>query len=49
MHPQYQALANAIPKFYLRGKLAEFKYYNIDAIIERALILADQLITEQNA
>jgi UDP-galactopyranose mutase len=44
MYAKYKQLAAAIPGFYLLGRLAEFKYYNIDAIVERALVLADQLL-----
>ncbi len=37
---QYEKLVSKIPGFYLLGRLAEYKYYNIDAIVERALSLA---------
>lgn len=30
--------------FYLLGRLAEYKYYNIDAIVEKAIRLAEKLI-----
>ena len=36
---QYEKLVSKIPGFYLLGRLAEYKYYNIDAIVERALSL----------
>jgi UDP-galactopyranose mutase len=47
MYGQYQSLANGIPGLYLLGRLAEFKYYNMDAIVERALVLADQLLGKE--
>lgn len=34
---KYKELVNKIPNFYLLGRLAEYKYYNIDAIVDRAL------------
>ncbi len=36
---QYFELAKEIPNLYLCGRLAEYKYYNMDAVIERALEL----------
>ena len=32
------------PDFHLLGRLAEYKYYNMDAIVVRALELADRLL-----
>lgn len=43
---KYRALVDRIPGFFLLGRLAEYKYYNIDAIVERALDLADRMETE---
>lgn len=40
---RYKELAGRIPDFYLLGRLAEYKYYNIDAIVERALDLAERI------
>lgn len=42
----YQNYCNelsSISNFYLLGRLAEYKYYNMDAIIKEALILFDKL------
>ena len=36
---QYKDLVSKIPNLYLCGRLAEYKYYNMDAVIERALNL----------
>lgn len=44
LYEQYVAKVKDISNFYLLGRLAEYKYYNIDAIVLRALELADQLI-----
>lgn len=40
---KYRALVEKIPNFYLLGRLAEYKYYNIDAIVDRALTVAEQM------
>ena len=40
---KYRDLVEKIPDFYLLGRLAEYKYYNIDAIVERALDLAERI------
>ena len=40
---KYKKLVDKIPGFYLLGRLAEYKYYNIDAIVDRALTVAEQI------
>lgn len=40
---RYKELAGRFQNFYLLGRLAEYKYYNIDAIVERALDLAERI------
>lgn len=40
---KYEQFVGQIPDFYLLGRLAEYKYYNIDAIVERALDLAERI------
>ena len=44
LYARYRALADALPGFHLLGRLAEYKYYNMDAIVVRALELADRLL-----
>ena len=44
LYGRYQALAAACPRLHLLGRLAEYKYYNMDAIVARALDLCDTLI-----
>ncbi len=44
LYEKYKALAQQIPNLYLLGRLAEYKYYNIDAMAKKALELAGQLI-----
>lgn len=46
LYGKYSALASGFPNFYLLGRLAEYKYYNMDAIAEQALLLSDRLITQ---
>ena len=40
---RYVALAQKYPGLHLLGRLAEYKYYNMDAITRRALDLADEI------
>ena len=46
LYARYQAEAERFPNLYLLGRLAEYKYYNMDAIAARALELSDRLIQE---
>ncbi len=43
LYAKYKAEADKYPALHLLGRLAEYKYYNMDAIVGRALALADQL------
>ena len=43
LHARYQELAERYGNLYLLGRLAEYKYYNMDAIVARALELCDTL------
>lgn len=43
LYGKYRALTEDYPKFHLLGRLAEYKYYNIDAMCRRAIDLADTL------
>ncbi len=45
LYGKYKALAEQIPNMYLLGRLAEYKYYNIDAMTKKALELADRIIS----
>ncbi len=44
LYKKYRQLTEGFCDFHLLGRLAEYKYYNMDAIIERALKLADHII-----
>ena len=44
LYERYQKLAGEFPQLHLLGRLAEYKYYNMDAIVQKALELADTLI-----
>ena len=44
LYERYAALAARHPQLHLLGRLAEYKYYNMDAIVARALALADGLV-----
>ena len=43
LYGQYKALADQFPNLHLLGRLAEYKYYNMDAIAGKALALAEEL------
>ena len=43
LYAKYKAEADQFPNLYLLGRLAEYKYYNMDAIAGRALDLAERL------
>lgn len=43
MHQQYVELVKPFKQFYLLGRLAQYKYYNIDGIVEEALRLVKTL------
>ncbi len=44
LYAQYAALAAQYPNLHLLGRLAEYKYYNMDAIAGKALALTDDLL-----
>ena len=44
LYAQYRALADNVGSLHLLGRLAEYKYYNMDAIVAQALALADTLV-----
>lgn len=43
LYEKYRALTAGMKNFHLLGRLAEYKYYNIDAMTKKALELADSL------
>lgn len=43
LYAKYKAQAEKFPNLHLLGRLAEYKYYNMDAIAARALALAKEL------
>ena len=44
LYARYKALADGYPQLHLLGRLAEYKYYNMDVIVAQALALADTLL-----
>ena len=44
LYSRYQGETDRFPNFHLLGRLAEYKYYNMDAIAARALALCDDLL-----
>ena len=43
LYERYRRLTDGFPQLHLLGRLAEYKYYNMDAIVKKALELADTL------
>ena len=43
LYEQYRGLVEHIPNVWLLGRLAEYKYYNIDAMVHKALELTDKI------
>ena len=43
LYEKYRELLSGIPNVYLLGRLAEYKYYNIDAMVMKALELSDKI------
>lgn len=43
-YEKYAALAARYPNLLLLGRLAEYRYYNMDAVVERALTCSDALL-----
>ncbi len=43
LYRQYTDIADTVNELYLCGRLAEFKYYNMDQVVESALTLANRL------
>lgn len=44
LYARYQALAARFPNLYLCGRLAQYRYYNMDAAVGVALKLSDQVL-----
>ena len=44
LYNRYADLAAKYPKLKLVGRLAEYKYYNIDAIVAKALQVAEEIL-----
>ena len=44
LYARYRSAAERYPNLRLLGRLAEYKYYNMDAIAKRALALCDDLL-----
>ncbi len=45
-YEKYRALTDSLPNFHLIGRLAEYRYYNMDKIVEIALDLSRELAKE---
>ena len=43
---RYAELASELPDFHAIGRLAEYRYFNMDQVVARALKLADRLLAD---
>ena len=48
-YARYRRLTESLPNFYPLGRLAEYRYYNMDEIVGHALELSDTLVAQHNA
>ncbi|MGN0291491.1 MAG: UDP-galactopyranose mutase [Lachnospiraceae bacterium] len=46
LYERYQKLTEQYPNFYLLGRLAEYQYYNIDAMTKKALELTENIMNK---
>ena len=47
LYEQYRGLTAGLSDFYLLGRLAEYKYYNMDAMARKALDLAERIMEKE--
>lgn len=47
LYEKYRVLTENVPGFYLLGRLAEYKYYNMDAMTRKALDLAERIMEKK--
>lgn len=47
LYERYRSLTAHLDHFYLLGRLAEYKYYNMDAMARKALDLAERIMKER--
>ena len=48
LYEKYVAIAKDYPNLYLCGRLAEYRYYNMDTVIDRALAVFSQIINNES-
>lgn len=48
-YDEYLKLSQQFPNLYLCGRLAEYRYYNMDAVVDRALTVSGQVLADYPA
>ncbi len=48
-YQRYRRLTESLPNFYPLGRLAEYRYYNMDKIVSLALDLSDEILAKEAA
>lgn len=46
LYEEYRARANRIPGLLITGRLGEYKYFDMDQVIARALVLVEKILAE---
>ncbi len=49
LYKKYQALAETTPNVYFAGRLATYKYYNMDQVVAQALALYNKIVSSEEA
>ena len=47
LYEKYRGLTAGLANFYLLGRLAAYKYYNMDVMVQKALTLAERIMEEK--
>ena len=48
LHKQYQEMASNEPNVYFVGRLAQYRYYNMDQVVGASLALANEILKKNN-
>jgi UDP-galactopyranose mutase len=48
LYKKYKALADATPEVHFVGRLATYKYYNMDQVVAQALTVFDRISSKES-
>lgn len=46
LYARYRRLTDALPNFHPLGRLAEYRYFNMDKVVADALAASEKILTE---